>query len=37
MGDRYAFVADSSKQIKVFVMEQLRLGFTMFQVMAKHK
>jgi hypothetical protein len=37
MGDRSTFAARLSKQIKDFVMEQLKLGLTMFQIMAKHK
>jgi hypothetical protein len=37
MGDRSAFVAHLPKQYKDFVMEQLRFGLTMFQIMAKHK
>jgi hypothetical protein len=37
MGDRFSFVAHLSKYIKDFVMEQLRLEFTMFQIMAKHR
>jgi hypothetical protein len=36
MGDRSTFAAHSSKQIKDFVMEQLRLGLTMSQIMANH-
>jgi hypothetical protein len=37
MGDRYAFATHLSQQIKDFGMEQLRLGFIMFQIMAKHR
>jgi hypothetical protein len=37
MGGIYTFVAHLSQQIKDFVMEKLKLGFTMFQIMAKHK
>jgi hypothetical protein len=36
MGDRFTFVAHLSQEIKEFVMEQLRLGFTLFQIMSKH-
>jgi hypothetical protein len=37
MGDRSTFFAHLSKQIKHFVMEQLRLGLTLFHIMAKHR
>jgi hypothetical protein len=37
MGDRSTFVTHLSQEIKDFIMEQLRLSLTMFQIMAKHK
>jgi hypothetical protein len=37
MGDRSAFSTHLLEEIKAFVMEQLRLGLTMFQIMAKHR
>jgi hypothetical protein len=37
MGGIYIFVVHLSQQIKDFVMEKLKLGFTMSQIMAKHK
>jgi hypothetical protein len=37
MGDRFAFVANLLEEIKDFMMEQLRLGLTMFQIMANHR
>jgi hypothetical protein len=37
MGDKSRFVAHLLKWIKDFVLEQLRLGFTVFQIMAKHR
>jgi len=37
MGDRFAFAANLLEEIKDFVMEQLRLGLTMFQIMANHR
>jgi hypothetical protein len=37
MGDIYKFVAHLSQHIKDFVMEKLKLGLTMSQIMAKHK
>jgi hypothetical protein len=37
MGDRSTFATHLLKQIKDFVMQQLKLGLTMFQIMAKHK
>ncbi len=37
MGDRFTFVAHLSQEIEDFVMEQLRLGFTLFQIMTKHR
>jgi len=37
MGDESAFVAHLSQKIKDFVMDQLRFGLIMCQIMAKHK
>jgi hypothetical protein len=37
MGDTFTFVAHLSQEIKDFVMEQLTLGFTLFQIMTKHR
>jgi hypothetical protein len=37
MGDKFAFPGHLLEQIKEFVMEQLRLGFTTSQIMPKHK
>jgi len=37
MGDKFAFAPHLLQNIKVFFMEQLRLGLIMFQIMAKHK
>jgi hypothetical protein len=37
MDDRFAFATHLLEQIKDFVMEQLRLGFTMSRIMAKHR
>jgi hypothetical protein len=37
MGDRSTFVTHLSQEIKDFIVEQLRLSLTMFQIMAKHK
>jgi hypothetical protein len=37
MGDRSTFVSHLLKQIKDFVMEQLRLGFIVSQIIVKHK
>jgi hypothetical protein len=37
MGDRFAFIVHLSEQIKDFVMEQLNLRLTMFQIMAKDR
>jgi hypothetical protein len=37
MGDRCAFATHLSQKIKDFVMEQLSLGLTMSQIMAKHR
>jgi hypothetical protein len=37
MGDIFTFFAHLSQEIKDFVMEQLRLGFTLFQIMTKHR
>jgi hypothetical protein len=37
MGDKSTFATHLFEQIKDFVMEQLRLGFTVFQIMAKHR
>jgi hypothetical protein len=37
MGNRFAFATHLSQDINDFVMEQLRLGLTLFQIMAKHR
>jgi hypothetical protein len=37
MGDISTFTTHLPKWIKYFVMEQLKLGLTMFQIMAKHR
>jgi hypothetical protein len=37
MGDTSTFATHSSKHIKDFVMEQLRLGLTMSQIMENHR
>jgi hypothetical protein len=37
MGDKSAFATHLLKEIKAFVFEQLKLGLTMFQIMAKHR
>jgi hypothetical protein len=37
MGDRSTFATHLLEHIKDFVMEQLKLGLTMFQIMAKHR
>jgi hypothetical protein len=37
MCDIFAFVVHLSKEIQNFVMEQLRIGLTVFQIMAKHR
>jgi hypothetical protein len=37
MGDRFAFATPLSEYINDFVMEQLRLGFIVFQIMEKHR
>jgi len=36
MGDIFAFIAHLSQKIKDFVMEQLKIGFIVSQIMAKH-
>jgi hypothetical protein len=36
MDDKSTFATHLSKQMKDFVMEQLRLGLTLSQIMAKH-
>ncbi len=37
MGERFAFATHLSQEIKDFVMEQLRLGLMVSQLMAKHR
>ncbi len=37
VGDRFAFATPLSEYINDFVMEQLRLGFIVFQIMEKHR
>ncbi len=37
MGDRFTFIAHLSQEMKDFLMEQLRFGFTLFQIMTKHR
>jgi hypothetical protein len=37
MGDRFAFATHLSQEIKDFVMEQLKFGLTMSQIVAKHR
>jgi len=37
MGNIYVFVAHLSQVIKDFEMDQLKLGFIVFQIMAKHR
>ncbi len=37
MGDRFAFATHLSQKLKNFVMEQLRLGLIVSQIMAKHR
>jgi len=37
MCDRSVFIAHLSEKIKDFVMEQLRFGLIMCQIMAKHR
>jgi hypothetical protein len=37
MGDKSAFATHLLEKIKDFVMEQLKLGLIMSQIMAKHK
>jgi hypothetical protein len=37
MGDKSTFAAHLLEEIKDFVMEQLRLALTMFEIMAKHR
>jgi hypothetical protein len=37
MGDRFAFATHLSQEIKIFVMEQLKLGPIVSQIMVKHR
>jgi hypothetical protein len=37
MGDRFAFATHLLEQIDDFMMEQIKFGLTMFQIMAKHR
>ncbi len=37
MGERFAFATHLSQKIKDFAMEQLRLGLTVSQLIAKHR
>jgi hypothetical protein len=37
MGDKFAFATHLLEEIKDFVMEQLKLGLTMSQIMKKHR